>query len=140
MGKVIGIDYGKKRVGIAMTDELQIIASGLTTVEEKEAINYLTKVIAQNNIETIVIGEPRNLDNTEAEMTRYARAFGDKVMAAFPAIMVRFIDERFTSKIASRTMFDSGLKKKDRQNKSLLDEISATLILQAFLEKKAFKV
>jgi putative holliday junction resolvase len=139
MSKILGIDYGKKRVGLALTDDLQIIAAGLTTVEEKEALPYLRKLFEKEKIEAVVIGEPRNLDFTLGTTSTAVHVFGDKLKAMFPDTPIHYLDERYTSKMAAQSLVAGGVKKKDRQNKSLLDEVSATLILQSFLEQKAFR-
>ena len=136
MPKVLAIDYGQKRVGIAVTDDLQIIASGLTTVHSKDVIAFLEDYLAKNNVECIVVGDPKDLKNNPAESARFIEPFVKHLYRKFPNIKIERVDERFTSKMAFQTMIDSGLKKKDRQNKALVDEISATIILQSFLEQK----
>lgn len=136
MPKVLAIDYGQKRVGIAATDDLQIIASGLTTVHSKDVIAFLEDYLAKNNVECIVVGDPKDLKNNPAESARFIEPFVKHLSRKFPHIKIERVDERFTSKMAFQTMIDSGLKKKDRQNKALVDEISATIILQSFLEQK----
>lgn len=136
MPKVLAIDYGQKRVGIAATDDLQIIASGLTTVHSKDVIAFLEDYLAKNNVECIVVGDPKDLKNNPAESARFIEPFVKHLTRKFPNIKIERVDERFTSKMAFQTMIDSGLKKKDRQNKALVDEISATIILQSFLEQK----
>ena len=136
MAKVLAIDYGQKRVGLAATDDLQIIASGLTTLHVKDIINYLEDYISKNEVECIVIGEAKDLKNNPAESARFIEPFVKHLSRKFPTIKLERIDERFTSKMAFQTMIDSGLKKKARQNKSLIDEISATIILQSYLEQK----
>src|ERR1041384_2684888 len=132
----MGIDYGTKRTGIAVTDELQIIAHGLTTVPSNEIINFLKKYFEKENVECIVVGEAKHLDGKKSETEKYTEQFILSLMKNFPSMQIERMDERFTSKMAFQTMIDSGLKKKDRQNKSLLDEISATIILQSYLQKK----
>ncbi|MCB0380982.1 MAG: Holliday junction resolvase RuvX [Flavobacteriales bacterium] len=136
MPKVLAIDYGQKRVGIAVTDDLQIIASGLTTVHSKDVIAFLEDYLAKNNVECIVVGDPKDLKNNPAESARFIEPFVKHLSRKFPHIKIERVDERFTSKMAFQTMIDSGLKKKARQNKALVDEISATIILQSFLEQK----
>lgn len=136
MSKILAIDYGQKRVGIAVTDDLQIIASGLTTVHSKDVIAFLEDYLAKNNVECIVVGDPKDLKNNPAESARFIEPFVKHLSRKFPHIKIERVDERFTSKMAFQTMIDSGLKKKDRQNKALVDEISATIILQSFLEQK----
>jgi putative pre-16S rRNA nuclease len=135
MSKIIALDYGSKRTGIAVTDDLQIIASGLTTVGTDELVPFLKKYFSENDVEAIVLGEPKRLDGTDTHSSQAVRSLHDKLGTTFgkPIYMV---DERFTSKMAFQTMIDSGLKKKQRQNKALVDEISATIILQSYLETK----
>ncbi|MCB0409857.1 MAG: Holliday junction resolvase RuvX [Flavobacteriales bacterium] len=137
MAKIIAIDYGQKRVGIAATDDLQIIASGLTTVHVKDIIPFLEDYLNKNNVECIVVGEAKDLQNNPAESARFIEPFVKHLGRKFPNIKIERVDERFTSKMAFQTMIDSGLKKKARQNKALIDEISATIILQSYLEQKS---
>lgn len=129
------MDYGKVRTGIAVTDELQLIASALTTVETKELIPFLEKYLKEENVERFVVGQPKQMDNTPSESEELIQEFLKKLMAIFPTIPVERQDERFTSKIAFRSILDSGVKKKKRRDKALVDEISATLILQAYLNR-----
>jgi putative Holliday junction resolvase len=138
MGKIVGIDYGSKQVGLSITDSLQIIASGLATVPNRGIIPYLKELAVKHRIDAFVLGEPRHLNNEMSEMAVKVHAFGEILRQNFPEIPVHFIDERFTSKIAAHSLVQSGAKKKTRRNKTLLDEISATLILQSYLEQKAF--
>lgn len=133
MARVIAIDYGSKRVGIAVTDELQIIASGLTTVHSTEIIAFLGDYFSKHEVECIVIGEAKDLQNNPAESAKVIEPFVVHLTRKFPDKKIARIDERFTSKMAFQTMIDSGLKKKARQNKALVDEISATIILQSYL-------
>jgi len=135
MGRILALDFGKVRTGIAITDELQLIASGLTTVATKELIPFLKNYIDKENVEKIVVGEPKQMNNEPSESEALIIPFLIKLAAGFPAIPVERQDERFTSKMAFQTMIDSGLKKKKRQNKALVDEISATIILQAYLNR-----
>ncbi|MFA8299612.1 MAG: Holliday junction resolvase RuvX [Hyphomicrobiales bacterium] len=137
MGRILAIDYGQKRVGLAVTDELQIIANSLTTVHVKDLFSYLTDYLNKENVECIVVGEPKQMNNTPSESSRFIEPFVKKLKSTFPKMKVERFDERFTSKIAHQTMIDAGLKKKDRQRKELVDTISATLILQSYLENKA---
>jgi putative Holliday junction resolvase len=136
MGRILAIDYGSKRTGIAVTDELQLIASGLTTVETHGLMPFLSHYFSEQKVEAIVIGEPTQRDGTpsniEGNIQNFIKGFGVK----FPSIAIERVDERFTSKMAFQTMIDSGLKKKQRQNKALVDEISATIILQQYLYTK----
>ncbi len=136
MAKIVAIDYGQKRVGIAATDDLQIIASGLTTVHVKDIIPFLEDYLNKNEVECIVVGEAKDLQNKPAESARFIEPFVKHLGRKFPSIKIERVDERFTSKMAFQTMIDSGLKKKARQNKALIDEISATIILQSYLEQK----
>lgn len=131
----MAIDYGKKRTGIAVTDPLKLIASGLTTVSTHELIPFLKKYFASEEVEQIVIGEPKNLDGNATDATALVNECVRILKKNFPDLPVVKIDERFTSKIAFQSMIDSGLKKKDRQNKALVDEISATIILQEYLQR-----
>ena len=136
LARILALDYGKVRTGIAVTDELQLIASGLTTVATATLTDFLTKYLAEEKVERIVIGEPKQMDGTASESEALIQPLIQQLQARFPQIPIERQDERFTSKIASRTMLDSGMKKKKRQNKALLDEISAALILQAYLDRR----
>ena len=133
MGRILAIDYGTKRTGIAVTDELQIIASGLTTVETNSLIAFLTDYVKKESVEKIIVGLPKQMNNTASESEVHIQSFLKKLNKILPDIPVVRVDERFTSKMAFQSMIDSGLKKKQRQNKALVDEISATLILQSYL-------
>ncbi len=136
MGRILAIDYGKKQSGIAVTDGLQIIASGLTTVNTKELLQFLMSYVSSEQVELILIGEPKQMDYNPSESEALIRPFIVKLKKQLPKIPIERVDERFTSKIAFQTMIDSGLKKQKRKNKSLIDEISATLILQSYLYSK----
>jgi putative Holliday junction resolvase len=136
MGRIMAIDYGTKRTGLAVTDTLQIISSGLTTVHSKDLISFLKTYFSAEKVDCVVVGEPRQMDNTSSESARHVEVFLKHFRKIFPDMPVERMDERFTSKMAFQTMIDSGLKKKDRRNKELVDEISATLILQSYMEKK----
>lgn len=131
----MAIDYGSKRVGIAVTDPLQIIATGLTTVHSKDLIDFLKNYFLKEPVECIVVGEPKRLNNEPSDSARFINPFVVHLKRTFPSIKVERLDERFTSKMAFQTMIDSGLKKKDRQNKELVDEISATIILQDYMSR-----
>lgn len=135
MARILALDFGTKRTGIAVTDEMQIIASGLATVPTKELLSYLEKYFTAENVELVLIGEPKQMDNTASHSEGAILEFIDKFRGKFPYMEVKRVDERFTSKMAMRSMIDSGLKKKKRQDKALLDEISATIILQTYLYK-----
>jgi len=136
MARLLAIDFGTKRTGIAITDEMQIIASGLTTVSTKDLISFLKDYFAKEDVELIVIGEPKQKDGTHSDVEVCIKNFILKLVKAFPKLRIERMDERFTSKIALKTMIESGLSKKKRQNKSLVDEISATIILQDYLKIK----
>ncbi|MCE3281003.1 MAG: Holliday junction resolvase [Bacteroidetes bacterium] len=136
MARIMAIDYGSKRVGIAVTDALQIISTGLTTVHSKDLIEFLKNYLAKEEVECIVVGEPKRMNNEPSDSARFIEPFVMHLKRTFPKIKVERMDERFTSKMAFQTMIDSGLKKMDRRNKELVDEISATIILQSYMEKK----
>lgn len=136
MSKALAIDYGKKRCGIAITDDQRIIASGLTTVETTQLFDFLEDYFDKNDVGTIVIGEPKRLDGTDSHVTEDVRKVRHLIESMYAKDVV-MIDERFTSKMASQAILDSGVKKKDRQNKELVDEVSATIILQSYLESIA---
>ena len=140
MTRILAIDYGVKRVGIAVSDTLQIIASGLITVAEGELIAFLKDYIAKEPVGTLVIGEPKHLDNKPAEIEAKIIKLINKLEKQFPEIPIHRVDERFTSKMAFQTMIDSGLKKKARRNKALVDEISATIILQSYMDSLQYKL
>ncbi len=136
MAQILAIDFGKKRTGIAVTDDLQIIASGLTTVNTPEIFTFLENYLKKEHVELFLIGEPKQMNNTPSESEVLIIPFIEKLKKKFKHIPIKRVDERFTSKMAFQTMIDSGLKKKQRQNKALLDEISATIILQSYLYNK----
>ncbi len=133
MARILAIDFGSKRTGIAVTDELQLIASGLTTVPTIEIYDFLKEYLNNEQVEMFLVGEPKQMNNTISESEKDILPFIEKLKKSYPSIPVKRVDERFTSKMAFQTMIDSGLKKKQRQNKSLVDEISATIILQSYL-------
>ncbi|MFD2516814.1 Holliday junction resolvase RuvX [Salinimicrobium flavum] len=133
MGRILALDFGQKRTGIAVTDELQIIASGLTTVPTSELLPFLKKYFSEEKVETVLLGEPKQMDNTASQSEVHIQEFLKKFTEAFPTMNLVRVDERFTSKMAFQSMIDSGLKKKQRKNKALVDEISATIILQSYL-------
>ncbi len=132
----MALDYGKVRTGIAVTDELQLIASGLTTIQTKDLLSFLKSYVATEQVIQFVVGEPKQMNYTPSESEVLIKPFLEKLSMAFPEIPIARQDERFTSKMAFQSMLDSGLKKKQRKNKALVDEISATLILQAYLNRK----
>ena len=134
MARILCIDYGGKRTGIAVTDPLQIIATGLTTVESKELIPFLKTYFSTEKVELIVIGEPKNLDDSDTHATPLVQEAIKKLQKEFPSIPVKTVDERFTSKMAKQAMIDMGMKKKDRRNKGTVDEIAATMMLQEYMQ------
>jgi putative holliday junction resolvase len=133
MGRIVAIDFGLKRTGLAITDENNIIASGLTTVDSKLLMKFLIALVKDKNVTTLVLGEPKRLNNEASHVTANVHLLKEALEKQFPLLKVVLFDERFTSKMAFQTMIDSGLKKKQRQNKGLVDEISATIILQSFM-------
>lgn len=136
MGRIMAIDYGRKRVGIAVTDPLQMIANALTTVHSKDILTFLEDYVRAEGVERFVIGEPRQMNNQPSEAVKYIDPFIKQLKKKFPEIPVDRVDERFTSKMAFQTMLDAGLKKKARQNKELVDAISATIMLQNYMESR----
>ena len=134
--RILSIDYGKKRTGIAVTDPLQIIAGGLATVSTSELYDFLVGYVSREPVERIVIGEPRQSDGSPSENFARVEQFVNRWRKSQPSVPIEFYDERFTSVLAHRAMIDGGLRKKDRQNKALVDEISATILLQDFLESR----
>ena len=137
MGKALGIDYGTKRTGIAITDAMQIIASGLITVPTNTLDDFIADIVVKETIECFVLGDPKNLDGTATDTTGHVNGFLKRLQKKYPKIPVHKVDERFTSKIAKQSILASGIKKKGRQNKGLVDEVSATIILQDFLDYKS---
>ncbi len=133
MARILSIDYGKKRTGLAVTDPLQIIATGLTTVETPQLFKFLKEYFAKEQVELIIMGEPKNMDDSDTHATPLVKQAVARLKKEFPAIPIKMVDERFTSKMASQAMIDMGLKKKQRQNKALVDEIAATILLQEYL-------
>lgn len=134
MGRIVALDYGRKRTGVAVSDVLQLIANGLTTVPSHQLLDFLKKYIGEESVEKIVIGLPRQMSGELSENAKYIEPFVRQLKKVLPDIPVEFVDERFTSVLAQRAMIDGGVKKKDRQNKALVDEVSATIILQTYLE------
>jgi putative Holliday junction resolvase len=133
MARILAIDYGKKRTGIAVTDPLQIIATGLTTIESHKLIPFLKEYFSREQVEKMLIGMPKNWDESDTHGTEPARKAVEKIKKAFPHIPLEEVDERFTSKMAKDAILQMGLKKKDRREKALVDEIAATIILQEYL-------
>ena len=134
MGKALGIDYGTKRTGIAITDAMQIIATGLTTVATHTLDDFIADIVLKENIDCFVVGDPKNLDGTNTDSTAHVSGFVKRLQKLYPTTLVHQIDERFTSKIAKQSILASGVKKKSRQNKALVDKLSATIILQNYLD------
>lgn len=138
MSRILAIDYGKKRTGIAVTDPLQIIATGLTTVPTHQLMEFLLNYVRQEQVERIIIGHPKQMNNEDSENMKNILPFMNQLKKKLPAVPVELVDERFTSVLAHQAMLAGGLKKKDRQNKALVDEISATIILQSYMESRKF--
>ena len=136
MGRILALDYGRKRTGIAVTDILQIIANGLTTVPSHTLPEFLVQYVTKEPVELIIIGLPKQMNNEQSESMTYIKPFVQRLKKLLPNIPVEFVDERFTSVMAHRTMLEAGLKKKARQSKELVDEVSATIILQSYLESR----
>jgi putative holliday junction resolvase len=136
MGRILAIDYGQKRVGIAVTDEMQIIATPLTTIAAHETIRFLKEYLLKNKVDTFVVGEPRQMNNSASESARFIDPFVKQLRKEFADIPIERMDERFTSVMATQAIRNSGLKKKDRQDKSLVDAVSAAIILQSFMEAR----
>ena len=135
MARILSIDYGKKRTGIAVTDPLKIIATGLTTVETPKLLTFLKDYFFKEQVEEVIIGMPENWDDTDTHATPLVKKFIEQFKKNFPAIPIKEVDERFTSKLATQAMLEMGLKKKQRQNKALVDEIAATIMLQEYLNR-----
>ncbi|MDY9918840.1 Holliday junction resolvase [Proteiniphilum saccharofermentans] len=136
MGRILSIDYGKKRTGIAVSDQLQIIANGLTTVETSKIFDFLNEYLQKEDVSCIVVGLPKQMNNEPSENMKRVEPFVNRLKKLYPQIPVEYWDERFSSKMAEQAMRDAGLKKKDRQNKELVDEISAAIILQGYMESR----
>ena len=140
MARIMAIDYGRKRTGIAVTDSLQMIANGLTTVPSGELVKFIQSYMAKEPVELIVVGQPKQMNNEPSENMRYVQAFVTHLKRTLPQIPIEYYDERFTSVMAHQAMLDGGLRKKKRQEKALVDEISALIILQAYLESKKYRL
>ncbi len=134
MGRFLAIDYGTKRTGLAASDTLQIIANGLTTVPTHTLLDYLKKYLEKEDVERIIVGLPKQMNNEYSDSMKHIRPFVKKLQTLYPDIPVELYDERFTSALAQKTIIEAGLKKKDRQNKALVDEVSAVIILQSYME------
>ena len=140
MSRILAIDYGKKRTGIAVTDPVQIIANGLTTVPTHTLMDFLMNYVQKEQVERIIIGHPKQMNNEDSENMKNIVPFMNQLKKKMPQMPVELVDERFTSVLAHQAMLTGGLKKKDRQNKALVDEISATIILQSYMESRKFKL
>ena len=139
MGRIIGVDYGLKRIGLAVTDPLQIFASPLITVNQEEFYSYINDYMKENEVEAFVIGYPVQMNNKPSESVIYINPFIKKLKKTFPGKYIYLADERFTSQMALKTMIAGGVKKKDRQDKSMVDKISASIILQSYLDTRSNK-
>jgi putative holliday junction resolvase len=135
MPRILAIDYGLKRTGIAVTDPLQIIATGLTTIESSKLLSFLAAYVKKEPVELILIGEPKNLDDSDTHATQAVRQVMERLKKEFPTIPIKTVDERYTSKMATRAMVDMGLKKKQRRDKGLVDKIAATIMLQEYIRE-----
>ena len=138
MPRILAIDYGLRRTGLAVTDPLKIIANGLTTVDSKELIPFLKKYFQQEQVELIIIGEPKTADEAGTHATPLIKKCVEELQKNFPSIPIKKVDESYSSKLAVKSMVESGMKKKDRRNKALIDEIAATIILQQYLHESSF--
>lgn|SRR5690554_1612972 len=136
MARLLSIDYGKKRTGLAVSDPLQLIANGLTTVETPKLFDFLADYFEKEEVERVIVGLPRQMDNEPSENMKRVEPFVNRLRKLYPHIPVEYYDERFTSKMAQQTIIDAGLKKKERQRKELVDEISATILLQGYMESR----
>lgn len=139
MGRILSLDIGRKRTGVAVTDPLKIIANGLTTIPTHTIFDFLTAYFEKENVELLVVGYPVQMNNTPSEAVTYVIPVLNRLKKVFPQLKVELVDERFTSKLAMQAMIDGGMKKKDRQNKATVDTISATIILQSYLESLSYK-
>ncbi len=139
MARVMSFDYGTKRIGLAVTDPLQMIATGLDNIHPKDIIEYLKKYLQTEQVETFVVGEPKQMDNTPSQSAMHVRGFVNLLKKTFPEIPVEMMDERFTSKMASAAILAGGVKKAGRQNKALVDTVSAVILLQSWMEQRSFK-
>lgn len=138
VGRIVAIDYGKKRVGIAVTDELQMFATGLTTVPAQDIFVFLKNYFDSETIDEIIVGKATQMNGSDSESMVYATPFFNRLKKLYPTIRISWFDERFTSKMASAAISLSGLKKKDREDKALIDKVSATILLQSYLESKTY--
>jgi putative Holliday junction resolvase len=138
MGRILAIDYGQKRTGLAVSDELKLISTALETVPTMDLIRYLKDYVSRNPVECFVVGEPKQMDNSPSGSARFIEPFIKQLLRAFPGVRLERMDERFTSLIAGRAILASGKKKMARRNKNLVDSVSATIILQSFMERETF--
>ena len=134
LARILAIDYGRKRVGLAVSDPMQIIANGLDTVHAKDVLDYIQKYLETEKVECIVVGHPKQLNNEDSESMKYLKPFLGQLKKRFPDMPIEMVDERFTSVIAFQTMIDGGMTKKQRRDKAVIDKISATIILQSYME------
>lgn len=139
MSRIIAVDYGRKRSGVAVSDTLQLIANGLTTMPTHRLLQFLSDYVKRERVERILIGQPKQMNNEPSESMKYIAPFVERLKKALPGMPVEYVDERFTSVLAHRAMLDGGLKKKDRQNKALADEISAAILLRDYLESRRYR-
>lgn len=140
MSRLLSIDYGKKRTGIAVSDPLQIIANGLTTVETSKLFEFLEDYLKKEEVESIIVGLPKQMNGQPSENMKRIEPFVNRLKKIYPKINIEYYDERFTSKLAHQAMIEGGLKKQDRRNKELVDEISATIILQGYMESRRLRL
>ena len=139
MGRILSIDFGRKRTGLAATDSLKIVANGLATVPTAQVIDFIKKYMATEEVELIVVGLPRQMTGEPSESTRYLKPFLDRLRKELPEVPVEMFDERFTSTIAHRSMLDGGMKKTDRRDKAIVDTIAATIILNDYLQSRQYQ-
>jgi len=139
MPRIMAFDYGTKRIGLAVTDPLQMIATGLDNIHPKDIIDYLKRYLQTEHVETFVVGEPKQMDNTPSQSAMHVKGFVNLLKKTFPEIPVEMMDERFTSKMASAAILAGGVKKAGRQNKALVDTVSAVILLQSWMEQRAFR-
>ena len=139
MGRILSIDFGRKRTGLAATDSLKIVANGLATVPTAQVIDFIKKYMATEEVELIVVGLPRQMNGEPSESTRYLKPFLDRLRKELPTVPVEMYDERFTSTIAHRSMLDGGMKKMDRRDKAIVDTIAATIILNDYLQSRQYQ-
>lgn len=139
MSRLLAIDYGTKRTGLAVTDPLRIIATGLTTVLTKDLLTFLKTYFLKEEVDRIIVGSPKQMNNQPSENMKHVEAFVEKLKVEFPHKEIQYYDERLTSVMAHKSMLEGGLKKKDRQNKALVDEISAVILLQSYMESSVYK-